>query len=128
MPKKRRRASTDADRVRLNACRECWAGDGYELVGRVPLCGLGDREDVQTRSIECFDVCEGDSVAVVQPTAAGRRAGGRPVWLRDTHDPDVVDALAEWIGAGGPGIADEPDLVAIHAFTPPRRVRTEHEA
>ena len=122
---KKQRSGTEA--VRVSVCQECWAGDGREVVGRVPLCGLGERPDTVTRGIDCFDVCEGDSVTVVQPTPAGRRAGGRPVWLRDTHDPDVVAALADWIDAGGPGIADEPDLVAIHAFTPPRRVRVEHE-
>lgn len=108
-------------------CRECWAGDGYEVVGRVPLEGLGARADVRSRSVECFDVCEGDSVTVVQPSPAGRRAGGRPCWLHDTHDPDVRAALSTWLDEGGPGIADEPDVIAIHAFTPPRRVRVEHE-
>lgn len=91
------------------------------------LCGLGQRPDVKTRGVDCFDVCEGDSVSVVQPTPEGRRAGGRPLWLRDLHDPDVISAVGTWLDQGGPGIADEPDVVAIHAFTPSRRIRTEHE-
>ncbi|WP_040633615.1 hypothetical protein [Mobilicoccus pelagius] len=106
-------------------CQECWAGDGREVVGRVPLCGLGGQ--VPTRGVDCFDVCEGDSVTVVRPSAEGRRAGGRPCWLRDVHDPDVLDAVSSWLEAGGPGVAEIPDLLAIHAFTPPRRVRVEHE-
>lgn len=91
------------------------------------LCGLGQRPDVLTRGVDCFDVCEGDSVSVVQPTPEGRRAGGRPLWLRDLHDPDVISAVGTWLDQGGPGIADESDVVAIHAFTPSRRIRTEHE-
>ncbi|GMA38415.1 hypothetical protein [Mobilicoccus caccae] len=58
---------------------------------------------------------------------AGPPRGGRPCWLREIHDPDVIEAVAGWLEAGGPGLADEPDLVAIHAFTPSRRIRTEHE-
>lgn len=116
-----------AARASVAVCQECWAGDGREVVGRVPLCGLGDRTGVRTQAVECFDVCEGDSVTVVRPSPQGRRAGGRPGWLRETHDPDVLDAVASWLEAGGPGVADMPDLVALHSFTPPRRVRVVHE-
>ena len=113
--------------IGIAVCTECWAGSGREVVGAVPLCGLGARSEVVTRAVDCFDVCEGDSVSVVRPSPQGRLEGGRPTWLRDTHDPDVLAAVAEWVDAGGPGVAEAPDLVAIHTFTPPRRVRVVHE-
>lgn len=124
---RRQDAAAAEARPSVAVCQECWAGDGREVVGAVPLCGLGERAGVRTQGVECFDVCEGDSVTVVRPSPEGRRAGGRPCWLRETHDPDVLDALASWLQAGGPGLADAPDLVEIHAFTPPRRVRVVHE-
>lgn len=128
MARTKRRAGAGSPEVTsVTVCQACWAGDSAEVIGSAPICGLGERPDVRTRGIDCFGVCEGDSVGVVQPSVQGRCAGGRPCWLREIHDPDVIEAVAGWLEAGGPGLADEPDLVAIHAFTPSRRIRTEHE-
>ncbi|MGI5414990.1 hypothetical protein [Actinomadura luteofluorescens] len=39
------------------------------------------REAGPVRVSRCLDVCERANVIVVQPSAAGRTAGARPVWL-----------------------------------------------
>ena len=33
------------------------------------------------RVTDCLDACEHSNVMILSPTAAGRQAGGRPVWL-----------------------------------------------
>ena len=49
----------------------------------------------------CLDISDRSTVLVVSPSAPGRRAGGRPVWLGDVPD-DTLDGLVAWIRAGGP--------------------------
>nr|BFD88487.1 hypothetical protein StreXyl84_78880 [Streptomyces sp. Xyl84] len=71
----------------------------------------------------CLDACEHANVIVIQPCAAGRAAGGRPVWLGLVNDPDAADDIATWIPAGGPGLADPPGVLDLYAFTPSRRIR-----
>jgi (2Fe-2S) ferredoxin len=80
------------------------------------------------RVTDCLDVCERSNVMVVSPSAAGRRAGGRPVWLGEVLHPDVVAAVLAWVGAGGPGGADRPAELDHHVFTPSRRVREAVES
>jgi (2Fe-2S) ferredoxin len=77
----------------------------------------------QVRVSDCLDVCEQANVVVVQPSAAGRAAGGRPVWLGLVNDPDAVEDIAAWIREGGPGLADPPGLLDLYVFQPSRRVR-----
>jgi (2Fe-2S) ferredoxin len=79
----------------------------------------------QIRVSDCLDVCERANVVVVSPSPAGRAAGGRPVWLGLVHDLDAVTDVADWIKAGGPGIADAPPILDLYEFAPSRRVRAE---
>ncbi|MFE0425281.1 hypothetical protein ACFW15_23260, partial [Streptomyces sp. NPDC058953] len=65
------------------------------------------------------------SVVVALPAAAGRRAGGPPVWLGLVNDPDAVADIATWADDGGPGLADPPDVLGLYTFSPSRRVRAE---
>ncbi|AGJ58357.1 hypothetical protein F750_5929 [Streptomyces sp. PAMC 26508] len=75
------------------------------------------------RAVECLDACEHGNVVVVQPSAEGRRAGGRPVWLGLVNDPQAVADIATWAGQGGPGIVDPPEILDLYAFSPSRRIR-----
>jgi hypothetical protein len=75
------------------------------------------------RVVDCLDACEQANVVVVQPSPEGRRAGGRPVWLGLVNDPDATTDVAAWTRAGGPGLADPPDILDLYAFQPSRRVR-----
>ena len=75
------------------------------------------------RTSTCLDACEHANVIVIQPSAQGRQAGGRPVWLGLVNDPDAATDITAWVTAGGPGITDPPDVLDLYTFTPPRRVR-----
>lgn len=77
----------------------------------------------QVRAVNCLDACEQANVIVVQPSPAGRTAGGRPVCLGLVNDPDATGDIAAWIRAGGPGLAEPPDILDLYALDPSRRVR-----
>lgn len=77
----------------------------------------------QVRAVNCLDACEQANVIVVQPSAAEHSAGGRSVWLGLVNDPDATGDIAAWIRAGGPGLAEPPDILDLYAFDPSRRVR-----
>jgi (2Fe-2S) ferredoxin len=77
----------------------------------------------RVRAVNCLDACEQANVIVVQPSTAGRAAGGRPVWLGLVNDPDATADITTWVRAGGPGLAEPPDILDLYAFGPSRRVR-----
>jgi (2Fe-2S) ferredoxin len=79
------------------------------------------REAGPVRVSSCLDVCERANVIVVQPSAAGRAAGARPVWLGLVNDAAATADIAAWVRAGGPGLAEPPEVLDLYAFTPPRR-------
>ncbi|MEV7389991.1 MULTISPECIES: (2Fe-2S) ferredoxin domain-containing protein [unclassified Streptomyces] len=108
---------------RVVVCRDCCCGtvkvpgvDHDEQLARLA-------ESVPVRVSDCLDVCEHANVIVVQPAAAARAAGARPVWLGLVNDPDATDDITAWVRAGGPGVAPCPDILDLYAFTPPRRTR-----
>lgn len=75
--------------------------------------------------MECLDACERANVVVVQPSAEGRRAGGKPVWLGLVNDPDAVTDIVTWVEAGGPGLVDPPEILDLYTFRPSRRIQQE---
>ncbi|MGW4194685.1 hypothetical protein [Streptomyces sp. NPDC005004] len=79
------------------------------------------RAEVPVRVSECLDACERANVVVVQPSGAGRAAGGRPVWLGLVNDPAATEDIVEWVRAGGPGVAPLPEILGLYACPPPRR-------
>ena len=116
-----------ADRPTVSVCRGCCCGTAKiprldheaqlaEL--RAALAGAA-----RIRRTECLDACEHANVIVVQPSAAGRLAGGQPVWLGLVNDRDAAADIGAWIGAGGPGLAEPPGILDLYTFTPSRRVR-----
>jgi len=52
--------------------------------------------------------CEHANVIVVQPSAEGRRAGGRPVWLGLVNDPNAATDITTWVQAGAPAWSSRP--------------------
>lgn len=77
------------------------------------------------RRTDCLDVCERANVIVIQPSAEGRKAGGRPVWLGQVNDPGAAADITTWVKNGGPGLAEAPDILDLYTFSPSRRVRHE---
>lgn len=73
------------------------------------------------RTSECLGPCARKDVVVVQPSAPKRRAGARPVWLAWMGDERSVEELIAWVSAGGPGRAEMPTGLTLHAFRPDKR-------
>ncbi|MDT0451267.1 (2Fe-2S) ferredoxin domain-containing protein [Streptomyces hesseae] len=112
---------------RITVCRGCCCGDPAKVPGvdhsgqigrlREALGGAG-----QVRASECLDVCDQANVVVVQPSTAGRAAGGRPVWLGLVNDDEALADIAAWVRAGGPGLVEPPGVLDLYEFTVSRRV------
>jgi len=106
---------------RVVVCRDCCCGTakvtGVDHAAQTARL----RAEVPVRVSACLDVCDQANVIVVQPSSAGRAAGARPVWLGLVNDPAATEDIAAWVRAGGPGIAPQPEILDLYAFTPPRR-------
>jgi (2Fe-2S) ferredoxin len=118
-----------AARPTVTVCRGCCCGTPKvpRLDHTAQLADLRQSlADVATvRRTDCLDACERANVIVIQPSAEGRQAGGRPVWLGLVNDPDAAADITAWVTAGGPGLADPPDILDLYTFNPSRRVRQE---
>lgn len=110
----------------VSVCRGCCCGTAkvphLDHAGQLARLRQSLEKIGQVRVTDCLDACERSNVVVVQPSRAGRAAGGRPVWLGLANDPSVAEDIIAWVRAGGPGLADLPDLLDLYAFTPPRRI------
>ena len=108
---------------RVRVCRDCCCGTARKHPG-VDHDGLLDRLRSGVAAAgrvdvtECLLACDRSDVVVVSPSPAGRRAGGRPVWLAWVLDEGIVDAVVAWVAVGGPGLAEPPDLVLLHVVDP----------
>ncbi|MFI5937275.1 hypothetical protein [Actinoplanes sp. NPDC051494] len=72
----------------------------------------------RARGSRCLDVCSQATVMVVHPAPAARRGGARPVWLGLVLDDDIVDDIAGWVAAGGPGVASLPAMLELCEIPP----------
>ncbi|MGW0765501.1 (2Fe-2S) ferredoxin domain-containing protein [Streptomyces sp. NPDC002671] len=112
---------SDSAPCRVVVCRDCCCGSpkvtGVDHAAQTARL----RAAVPTRISDCLDVCDQANVIVVQPSAAARAAGARPVWLGLVNDADATEDIVTWVRAGGPGVAPQPDILDLYAFKPPRR-------
>ena len=127
---KRKRSGPPRPRpVSVTVCRGCCCGRPEKNPGTDHAGQLASLRQAlpaaQIRVSDCLDVCERSNVVVVSPSAEGRAAGGRPVWLGLVLDLEAVTDIADWVRDGGPGIAEPPAVLDLYAFTPSRRVRAE---
>ncbi|MFH9612972.1 (2Fe-2S) ferredoxin domain-containing protein [Streptomyces pratensis] len=123
----RKAAVTGPSRPTVSVCRGCCCGTpkipGVDHAGQLAQLRQSLDGAATVRAVECLDACEHGNVIVVQPSAEGRRAGGRPVWLGLVNDPHAVADIAAWAAEGGPGLADAPEILDLYAFSPSRRIR-----
>ncbi|ROO85983.1 hypothetical protein EDD29_3540 [Actinocorallia herbida] len=106
---------------RVTVCRDCCCGSP-KIAGvdhDAQLARL--RAEAEVRVSDCLDVCERANVIVVQPSAEGRAAGARNIWLEFVNGAAATEDVAAWLRAGGPGVAPMPPILDLHLFTPPRR-------
>ncbi|MGA4899011.1 (2Fe-2S) ferredoxin domain-containing protein [Streptomyces griseoincarnatus] len=122
-------AGTGAERPTVTVCRGCCCGTP-KIPGLDHAAQLRDLRkalggSATVRGTDCLGACERADVVVIRPSATGRRAGGRPVWLGLVSDRDATVDIAAWVANGGPGITDPPAVLDLYAFSPSRRVRAE---
>lgn len=127
-PVSRRKVSAPAEpRCTVTVCRGCCCGTdkvpGVDHAAQLAALRTELSSDARVRAVNCLDACEQANVIVVQPSTAGRAAGGRPVWLGLVNDPEATADIAAWIRAGGPGLAETPEILDLYAFAPSRRIR-----
>ncbi|MYW04123.1 (2Fe-2S) ferredoxin domain-containing protein [Streptomyces sp. SID3343] len=121
-------APTHSAPCTVTVCRGCCCGTAKvaaeDHAAQVSeLRGALADTPVTVRLSDCLGPCERGNVIVVQPSAAGRAAGGRPAWFGTVNDPDATGEIAAWAAAGGPGVEDAPGLLGLYAFTPNRKAR-----
>lgn len=113
----------------LVVCRGCCCGDarkhpGYDHAWQLDrLRAAAAEHGFQVRTTDCLGPCDQANVIVVQPSAAGRRAGGRATWVGFAMDDDCTEEVAGWAAAGGPGIAEPPVTLELQFIQPPRDAR-----
>ncbi|MDG9704155.1 (2Fe-2S) ferredoxin domain-containing protein [Streptomyces sp. DH37] len=124
------RRPAGAARCTVTVCRGCCCGDivpGLDHAAQLRDLRRALNGTADVRVTDCLDACEHANVIVVQPSPAGRAAGGRPVWLGLVNDLDATADIVAWAERGGPGLADPPDILGLYVFTPSRRVRARAE-
>ncbi|OAH12846.1 NAD(P)H-dependent oxidoreductase subunit E [Streptomyces jeddahensis] len=112
-------------------CRGCCCGNPRKYPGtdhawqldrlRAGAADSGGRFTVRTT--DCLGPCDQANVIVVQPSTAGRLAGGRATWIGFALDDDCTDDLLRWAAAGGPGVAEPPAALQLQFVRPPREAR-----
>jgi hypothetical protein len=112
-----------ADTCIIRVCRDCCCGTehkhpGVDHDGLLARLEVGTRGSARVLRSACLLACDESNVVVVTPSKAGRRAGGRPVWVRAVLEDESVDAINGWVALGGPGVVDAPADVQQRAFRP----------
>lgn len=115
-------------RCTVIVCRGCCCGtkDFPGLNHAAQYTGLKRalEPSASVRASDCLDACEQANVIVVQPSVAGRTAGGRPVWLAMANDHDIEADITAWVEAGGPGLAEMPQVLDLYEYRPSRRLQS----
>lgn len=114
--------------VSVTVCRGCCCGNAIKRPGTDHAGQLARlRERVGTAGVvrvtDCLDACDHANVVVVSPSSEGRLAGGRPVWLGWVQAEDMIDEIADWVHAGGPGLTPPPGALDLQEFAVSRRLR-----
>ncbi|MFJ6983169.1 MULTISPECIES: (2Fe-2S) ferredoxin domain-containing protein [unclassified Streptomyces] len=112
-------------------CRGCCCGDARKHPGfdhawqlaRLRAGAAASAGAFQVRTTDCLGPCDQANVLVVQPSAAGRRAGGKATWVGFAMDEDCTEEVLSWAAAGGPGMAAPPPALELQFVAPPRPAR-----
>ncbi|GAA1411437.1 hypothetical protein GCM10009639_63030 [Kitasatospora putterlickiae] len=113
--------------VTVTVCRGCCCGTqekhpGVDHAGQYERLRAAVGDAGRVRAVQCLDTCAHSNVVVVGPSSEGRAAGGRPVWLGWVLADDMIEEIAEWVHAGGPGLADPPGVLDLQQISVSRRV------
>ncbi|MGW1893254.1 (2Fe-2S) ferredoxin domain-containing protein [Streptomyces sp. NPDC002004] len=128
----KRTVARAADRpCSLIVCRGCCCGNSLKHPGtdharqleRLRTGAADSAGRFTVRTTDCLGPCDQANVVVVQPSSAGRRAGGRPTWIGFALDDAATDDLVRWATAGGPGVAEPPVALELQFVRAPRGAR-----
>ncbi|MEV6976757.1 (2Fe-2S) ferredoxin domain-containing protein [Kitasatospora sp. NPDC093806] len=113
--------------VTVTVCRGCCCGTqekhpGVDHAGQYERLRTAVGAAGRVRAVKCLDTCAHSNVVVVGPSSEGRAAGGRPVWLGWVLADDMIEEIAQWVQAGGPGLADPPGMLDLQQISVSRRV------
>ncbi|MFD5825287.1 hypothetical protein [Lentzea sp. NPDC060358] len=100
--------------ARITVCRGCCCGTERkhpDVDHDRQLALLRSRLAAVTVA-DCLDACEVSNVVVVRPSPAARATGARAVWVGSVLDDEAVHGVADWVDAGGPGLAAPPAAIA----------------
>jgi hypothetical protein len=116
----------EGDACGVLVCRGCCCGSSeknpsVDHEAQLALFTGAAPGSFRMRVVDCLGPCREANVVVVRPSRAGRRAGGRPQWIRRVEREEPLVRVLDWISRGGPGIAEMPAVVADHAMPAPRR-------
>jgi hypothetical protein len=94
----------------VTVCRDCCCGSvrkhpAVDHDGQLVRLREALPQPHRVRVAECLDQCTQSNVVVVHPAPPARRAGARPVWFGLVLDDAVTGDIADWVRAGGPGVA-----------------------
>ncbi|MDF9816920.1 (2Fe-2S) ferredoxin domain-containing protein [Streptomyces sp. SPB162] len=112
----------------LVVCRGCCCGNASKHPGtdhqrqldRLSAAAAASGGRLALRTTDCLGPCDQANIVVVQPSAAGRRKGGRAVWIGFATDDGSTDDILAWVASGGPGETDPPATLALQIVTPRR--------
>ncbi|MEU6097059.1 (2Fe-2S) ferredoxin domain-containing protein [Streptomyces sp. NPDC047079] len=113
----------------LVVCRGCCCGNARKHPGSdhawqlERLRAAAAENGFAVRTTDCLGPCDQANVIVVQPSAAGRRAGGRATWIGFAMDDDCTEDVLRWAAAGGPGVVAPPATLELQFVRPPREAR-----
>jgi hypothetical protein len=105
--------------ARAVVCRGCCCGTHRKHPGiahREQIRLLQEKLGTRIKVSGCLGACSRSNVIVVLPARAARRGGARPVWLGEILTRTLLGAVADWVLAGGPGIADPPSVLRSRVF------------
>lgn len=102
----------------VTVCRDCCCGSSREhpdVDHAGHLAALQRARGGTVRISRCLAACELSNMVVVNPSRAGRAAGGRPTWLGGVLSDEQIAQVVGWVEAGGPGVAPMPAALAGNA-------------
>ena len=87
----------------------CASSDGAAAAAASLAAAVRDTRGAVLVTTGCLRRCTLAAVAAVAHRSGAGECSGPTLWLSGVNDAERQDALAEWICAGGPGAAAEPD-------------------
>ncbi|MEU1158997.1 (2Fe-2S) ferredoxin domain-containing protein, partial [Streptomyces sp. NPDC005918] len=85
---------------------------------RLRAAAAASRGRFAVRTSDCLGPCGQANIVVVQPSAEGRRKGGRASWVGFAMDDASIDEILAWAEAGGPGVAEPSATLALQLVDP----------